>query len=66
MVTFLALFRGRSVGEARMICASSDAALVAFVADKLLQTPCETTDPIVQSLEAGKRRARRLVRQEAL
>jgi hypothetical protein len=65
MHTFLALYRGRTVAEARMIVATADEELVAFVADKLLRNPPDTTDPRVLSLERGKQAALRLVRQEA-
>ena len=65
MHTFVALYRGRTVAEARMIVATADEELVAFVADKLLQIPPEAADPIVLSLERGKQAALRLIRREA-
>jgi hypothetical protein len=65
MHTFLALYRGRTVAESRMIVATADEELVALVADKLLQNSPDCTDPIVLSLERGKRAALRLVQQEA-
>ena len=65
MHTFIALYRGHTIAEARMIAATADEDLVALVADKLLQDLPEATDPVVRSLERGKQSALRLVREEA-
>jgi hypothetical protein len=65
MTTFIALFRGTSLSESKMVAASADPALVAIMTNLLLQTPPDAPDEVFQSLEQGKRRALRIVKKEA-
>jgi hypothetical protein len=66
MTTFLALYRGRTVAEAKMVAVTADPALVATVAAHLLDTPPpQDEDPVVTTLEQGRRAALRLIKQEA-
>ncbi len=69
MSSFLALYRGRSVAEARMVAVSADPALVADFASRLLQQPAEPAegadDPVITSIERARRKALRLISQES-
>jgi len=66
MTTFLALYRGRTVAEAKMVAVTADPSLVATVAAHLLDTPQpEGEDPVITTLEQGRRGALRLITQES-
>jgi hypothetical protein len=66
MTTFLALYRGRTIGDATMVAVTADPALVATVAAHLLDTPhSQGEDPVVVKLERGRRAALRLIQQES-
>jgi len=67
MTTFLALYRGKTVAEAQMVAVSADPGLVALVAARLLDMPPadDTADPVVITLERGRRAALRLIKREA-
>lgn len=69
MISFVALYRGDSATEARMVAVSSDRTIVAEFADRLLsQPPPETgtiADPALRSIERGRRSALRLIAREA-
>ncbi len=64
MKSFVALYRGPTVSEARLVSASGDAALVAYVATRLLETPPEGDD-VLSRIDRGRRQALRLVLGEA-
>ncbi len=62
MPTFLALYRGHTIGEARLVVASADATLVADFAARLLQQEGnDEHDPVVHKLEEGRRGALRAI-----
>jgi hypothetical protein len=64
--TFVALYRGQTVGEAKIIAVSADPALVADISGRLLRTQTETDhDSVIQSVEEGRRRALRLIKRQA-
>ena len=67
MTTFLALYRGKTVAEARMVAVTCDPHLVALVATRLLEAPPgdDTADPVVTILDRGRRAALRLMKREA-
>jgi hypothetical protein len=68
MPTFVALFRGPTVSEARLLALSLDADLTAAVAERLLSEP-STADPddiVLREQQRSERRILRLVRSEAL
>jgi hypothetical protein len=66
MATFIGLYRGESVAEARLIAVSADPGLVADVSARLLtHQQDEEADPVVARLERGRRAALRLVTKEA-
>ena len=66
MTSFVAIYRGPSVAEAKLIAASADPGLVSEVSTRLLQSlPVQNQDPIIESLETGRRTALRLIGKEA-
>jgi hypothetical protein len=66
MTTFLALYPGKTIGDAKMVAVTADPQLVATVATHLLGTPQpQGEDPVVTTLERGRRAALRLIKQEA-
>jgi hypothetical protein len=66
VTTFVAIYRGSTVAEARLVAVSADPALVADVSGRLLQRPLdETADPVIGSLERGRRAALRMIKREA-
>lgn len=65
MATFLALYRGETIGAAKLVAATADPELVRDFADRLLADCREQEkDAVLQELENGRRRALRLVRNE--
>ena len=62
---FIAVYTGASVASARLVAATADPDLVAYVASRLLREPPHVDDAAVAALDSGRKRALRLVRQEA-
>lgn len=68
MTTFLALYRGATVGEAKLVAVTADPQIVADVSSRLLQVPADpevAADPVLRTVQQGRRRALRLIRREA-
>ncbi len=66
MASFLALYRGETIGSAWLIAVSADPALVADFADRMLAEPePEGPDVVAIEVERGRRNALRVVRSEA-
>lgn len=66
MVSFLALYRGQSVGDAELVTVSTDPELVGRFADELLEERGPIPeDPVVSAIREGERRGLRIVRDEA-
>jgi hypothetical protein len=66
MTTFIAVYRGSTIAEAKLIAVSADPALVAEVSTKLLDASREKeADSVIASVESGRREALRLIKQEA-
>jgi hypothetical protein len=61
MLTFLALYRGDSVNDARMVAVCSDRAVVADFARRVLGDARQPDDPVLMEVERGRRRALRLI-----
>lgn len=58
--TFIAIYRGATIGEAHLLAVSADPALVQQVIRSLLrQRPVEAVDPAVRALERGRKEALR-------
>jgi len=67
MVSYIAVFRGRSVSNAQLIAVSADPQLVARVAGELLEdntSSAATQDPVINALNSGRRCALRLVAEQ--
>lgn len=68
MTTFLALYRGRTIGEAKMVGVSVDPALVGYVASKLLEESSSQDsmpdDSVLHAIEDGRRHALQLIHGE--
>lgn len=66
MVSFLALYRGRTVGDAELVTVSTDPKLVGRFADELLEDRGDgPDDPVVSAIREAERRGLRIVRKEA-
>jgi hypothetical protein len=66
LATFLALYRGESIGASKLIALTADPNVVADFAARMLAEPEEPEpDPILHELEHGRRRALELVKGEA-
>ena len=63
--TFLALYRGESVGGAKLLALTAEPEIVSEFARWLLDRSEAEADPVALELERGRRRALRLVRDEA-
>jgi hypothetical protein len=65
MVSFLALYRGRTFRTARLVATTTDPVMVRVVADHLLCMPEEpSNDPILEALAQGERQALRDMAQQ--
>jgi hypothetical protein len=66
LTSFVALYRGETVGAAKMVAVSAEPDLVRDFAARMLAQPLEDeSDTILQELERGRRCALELVRREA-
>lgn len=68
MPTFVAVYEGESVGEARIKHLSCDPRLIEIVAHSILlddRSDALPDDPVLAALEAGRRQALRLICAEA-
>ena len=69
MSTFLALYRGETIGGAKLVAVSADPATVAEFAARLLHDPPGpevTSDPVLLSIERGRRQALRRLSKEVV
>ena len=66
MTRFLALYRGKTIAEAKIVAVTADPTLVSAVATHLLDThEPQDADPVITTLERGRRGALRLIKQES-
>lgn len=63
--TFVAIYRGQTVAEAKLIAVSADPLLVAEVSSKMLEKSDGSKDQVITALEGGRRSALNLILQEA-
>lgn len=67
MTTFVAIYGGNTISDSRLIALSADPGLVADVTSRILQEQVgRDTDPVVASVEKGRREALRLIKQEVI
>ncbi len=66
MSTFLALYRGDTIAQAKLIAVSADPAVVSTFAQQLLRSADDNGegDPVVASIARGRRQALRLISRE--
>ncbi|MDP9374280.1 MAG: hypothetical protein M3Q65_17855 [Chloroflexota bacterium] len=66
MSTFLALYRGDTIAQAKLVAVSADPAVVSTFAQQLLRSADdnEEDDPVVASIARGRRHALRLISRE--
>jgi len=64
LTTFLALYRGESVSTAKLLALTAEPALVRDFATRLSENPLreQDSDPVLEGLERGRRRALQLVK----
>ncbi len=60
-ITFLTLYRGRTVDEAVVIATSIDPVLIQFVARHLLAEPLDPADAVLSAVVTCRRHALRLI-----
>jgi len=65
MTTFLAVYRGKTVDDAKMVAVTADPTLVTLVATQLLDTQQSNDDPVLTALDRGRTRALRLIKRES-
>jgi len=69
MTTFVALYRGQTIAEARLIAVSADPDLINEVSTRLLDAASDFSktaeDPVIQRLEHGRVAALHLLKKEA-
>ena len=63
--SFLALYRGESVGSAKVVAVSAAPELVRDFAERMLAERTHETDTVQRELEGGRRRALQRVKGEA-
>ena len=66
MESFIVLYRGNTVGTAKLVAATADPELVCEFAERMLAEPEEPeADTVLRELNSGRRRALRLMQGEA-
>ena len=65
MTNFIALYRGRTLNDARLVALSSDPTLVLDFTTKLISEPLREADPALRELNKGRRRALKIVQGES-
>ena len=66
MYTFVCLYRGPSIAEAKLVAVSGDHDLIADVSARLLRKPStREDDSVTGALERGRRAALRVIHKEA-
>ena len=64
--TFIAIYRGRTASDARLVAITSDPAIVALVVGQMLadQGDQPGDDPVVGAIDRARRQGLRLIRRE--
>ena len=64
--TFIAVYRGRTASDARLVALSADPALVAVVVGQILaeRNPGAADDPVVDGIDRARRQSLRLIQRE--
>ncbi len=64
MRSFLALYRGKSVGSSELVSVTADPKIVSRFACEILRSEGFKDDPVLEAVEDGRRRALQIVRDE--
>lgn len=64
MTTFVALYRGETIGGARLVAVSADPSVVSYVANRLITDQQASDDPAIGAIDRGRRAALRAIKQE--
>jgi 2-oxo-4-hydroxy-4-carboxy--5-ureidoimidazoline (OHCU) decarboxylase len=64
LVSFLTLYRGRTLEDAQLVAISTNDRIVKDFAERLLQERDEESDPALNEIRQGKRRALRIIKKE--
>jgi hypothetical protein len=64
--TFIAIYRGRTASDARLVAITSDPAIVATVVGQMLADQNDGTadDPVVGAIDRARRQGLRVIRRE--
>jgi hypothetical protein len=67
MTTFIAVYRGRTIGESKLVAVTADPSIVGSIVEKILDMPDAPAtnaedDPALEALQQGKRQALRIIR----
>ena len=62
--TLIALYRGRTASDLRLVAASADRSLVHYVSSRLVESRNGEPDPALRSVKAGQRGALKIIAQE--
>ena len=66
MTTFVAVYRGHTISDSRLIALSADPGLVADVTSRILESQDRSSDdPAVAKVDQGRREALCLIKREA-
>ncbi len=65
MTSFIALYRGRTLNDACLIALSSDPTIISDFTTRLISEPLHENDPALRELSKGRRRALKIVQEEA-
>jgi hypothetical protein len=66
LASFIALYRGETIGSARLVAATTDVEIVHDFAERMLsESDVTEQDAVLQEVELGRQRALYLVRDEA-
>ena len=60
----IALYRGTSLSDARLIAVSTDSGIVGDLAGRMLKSGPSRSDPAVDALDQGRRKALRIIKRE--
>lgn len=62
--TLVAIYRGRTAADLRLVAASADRNLVHYVSSRLVEAGGGDPDPALRSMKAGQRGALKIIAQE--
>ena len=65
MTSFIAIYYGQTVTDAKLIAVSAEKSIIADVSARLLNQNFEERDQIISSLENGRRKALEHIHREA-